>query len=170
MILNLKILIANYSKILFIISVFLLIACTLSIPLQENKNENSISKKFENLSVLFNCQDNPKSIVLTNKNTTPIPLNNLNLKIFPFQNVQSLNDFQFKEINKNYFLPQNKSFTLLLLQPIPMLETEKSRGEKGEINEYSWFWIVEDVLTNKSEIILLMNSEEIKKTPCVSLN
>ena len=51
-----------------------------------------------------------------------------------------------------------------------MLETEKSRGEKGEINEYSWFWIVEDVLTNKSEIILLMNSEEIKKTPCVSLN
>ena len=59
MILNLKILIANYSKILFIISVFLLIACTLSIPLQENKNENSISKKFENLSVLFNCQDNP---------------------------------------------------------------------------------------------------------------
>ena len=170
MILNSKLLFKNYSKIILILSIFLLIGCALFIPRQENKNKNSISQEFQNLSVSFDCQSNPKSIVLTNNNTTSINLSNLDLKIFPLENKKKLNDFQFKEINEDYFLPQNKSFTLLLLPPIPMLEAEKSRGERGVINEYSWFWLAEDVLTNKSEIILLMNSEEITRTKCISSN
>lgn len=170
MILNSKLLFKNYSKIILILSIFLLIGCALFVPRQENKNKNSIPQEFQNLSLSFDCQDKPKSIVLTNNNTTSINLSNLDLKIFPLENEKKLNDFHFKEINENYFLPQNKSFTLLLLPPIPMFEAEKSRGERGIINEYSWFWIVEDVLTNKSEIILLMNSEQIIKTKCILSN
>lgn len=170
MILNSKLLFKNYSKIIFILSIFLLIGCTLSIPLQENENENSISQKFQNLSISFNCYSEPKSIILINNNTTLINLNNLTLKIFPLKNKETLNVFQFKEINEDYFLPQNKSFTLLLLPPIPMLASKNSRGEKGEINKYSWFWIMEDTLTKESEIILLMNSEEITRTKCISSN
>jgi len=170
MILNTKLLFKNYSKTIFILTISLLIGCTLSIPIQENKKENPISQKFRNLSISFNCYSEPKSIILINNNTTLINLNNLTLKIFPLKNKETLNDFQFKEINENYLLPQNTSFTLLLLPPIPMLAPEESRGEKGEINKYSWFWIMEDTLMKESEIILLMNSEEITRIKCISSN